>query len=79
MSDHYVKGLNLFREYRTTLGIDLTDERIAASLGIPIIHLKQNATSYGKRVAEPQSEAVADLLGQSVADTRTNTGMVVAP
>ena len=79
MASHYVAGCDRIRTYRRTQNVDVPDERLCAALGIPIIHMKQNSASFARRVSEAQSEAVADLLGASMADCRTNTGMAIAP
>lgn len=80
MADHYLKGLNGFRSYRTTLNINVPDERIAAALRIPIIQLKQNSASFQKRISETVFNDVALVFdGATVGNMRTNTGAVVAP
>jgi len=58
-------------------GIDenVTRQRIAAALNIPIIHmggvLGQTASTFERRISEAQAQALADLLGTTVA-TLTN-------
>lgn len=79
MADSYLRGCNRIRSRRTTNGIDMPDERLAAAIGVPIIHLKQNDSSFRKRISETQTENLADLLGDSVEDTRTNAGLDTAP
>ena len=79
MASHDVKGCTKFEKYAKDNIINVTKERLCAALGIPIIHMRQNSVSFAKRVSEPQSEAVADLLGLSMADCRTETDMTIAP
>ena len=78
MAHHYINGCNLIRTYRDTLGIDMPDERLAACLGIPIIHMKQNVASFVRLVAERQARSLGALLGVTMQDTRDNTGMRLA-
>ena len=79
MADHYVKGCTRFASYAKDNRVNVTTERLCAAMGIPIIHMKQNSASFGRRVNEPKSEAVAGLLGLSMADCRTQTDMAIAP
>ena len=79
MADHYVKGCTKFRSYARDNLVNVTTERLCGALGIPIIHMRQNSVSFGRRVSEPSSEAAANLLGLSMADCRTETDMAVAP
>lgn len=79
MADSYLRGSDRVRSYRTTLNVDVSDDRLAAAIGVPIIHLKQNDSSFRKKISEAQTENLAALLGQTVGDTRTNAGLDTAP
>lgn len=79
MPDHYIRGCILFETYARANLVNVTPERLCGALGIPIIHLKQNLASFAKRISEPQSEAIANLLGLSMADCRTETDIRTAP
>ena len=79
MSDHYVQGGDRIRQYRTTLAVDVSDERLASALRVPIIKLKQNRNTWSQRVSETLSESLAGVLGATMANTRTNAGLETAP
>ncbi len=79
MASHYVQGCNRILNYAKNNLVNVDTQRLCAALGVPIIHARQNLETFKRRVSEPQSEAIANLLGLSMADCRTNTGMQVAP
>lgn len=79
MADNYVKGGDRIRSYRTTLGVNVSDERLASALRVPIIRLKQERNTWEQRVSETLGENLAAVLGASMANTRTNAGLTVAP
>lgn len=79
MPSHYVRGCERILSYVRDNKINISKERLCASLGIPIIHMNENDISFRRRISEPQSEALADLMGLSLADCRTETGMQIAP
>ena len=79
MPSHYIKGCTKFEKYAKDNLVNVDVQRLCASMGVPIIHMRQNNISFQKLVSEPQSEAVANLLGLSMADCRTETDMAIAP
>ena len=79
MPNHYVRGCDRHVTYARANLVNVTRERLAAAMGIPIIHMRQNSASFVRTINEPRSEAVANLLGLSLADCRTEAGMQQEP
>lgn len=79
MPSHDVKGCTKFAQYAKDNIINVDVTRLCAAMGIPRIHMRQNSVSFSRRISAPQSEAVAALLGLSLADCRTETDLAIAP
>ncbi|MBI5798379.1 MAG: hypothetical protein HZB10_00415 [Candidatus Yonathbacteria bacterium] len=61
---------------------DNKTQRVAAGLNIPVIHLVgagQDPASFQRRITEAQAQSLADILNTTVANLKTNAGLVQLP
>ncbi len=81
MADYILRGTKLLVDYRNTQNVDVSNERMASTLDIPIIHFAgggRDGTSFvSKKYTEAQAGALATLLGVAVADVTTNGGQEI--
>ena len=67
--------------YRNTLNVPVSNERMAAAIGIPVIVLSgggQTGSSYiSPKYTEAKAQALAGLLGVTVANVTTNGGQEI--
>lgn len=81
MSDYIIRGSKKLLLYRDSLNIPLTRERIAASIGEDILPFagpgRDGSSWISRRYTEAQAQALAGLLGVSVANVTTNGGQEV--
>lgn len=81
MSDYVLRGTKKLLDYHTSLNVPIGPARMAAALGLPRILFAGNGredTSYISPVyAEWRAQALARLLGVSVANVTTNGGQEV--
>lgn len=79
MADHYLRGCTDYRAYRTTLNVNVQDDRLAAAIGVPIIRMKQGSGTYNERKSETLCDNMADILGTTIGNCRTNAGLQISP
>jgi len=83
MSDYVLKGTQNLVRYMNTLGIDTAaaQQRAASAVGIPYINFRTGgvpASSFtSKKYSEAKAQALANILGVTVANVTTNGGQVV--
>lgn len=81
MADYVLRGTKRLLNYRRTLNVPVTNEQIAAALGLPVQHFMgdgQDGSSYvSPRYTEAKAQAVAVLLGVEPSDVTTNGGQEV--
>lgn len=82
MADYVLRGTKSLLNYAyNTLQIPVPRERLAAAIGIPTQHLAgsgQDGSSYiSPKYTEAQAQALADLLGTTVANVTTNGGQEI--
>ena len=67
--------------YHRSLNVPVTKERLAAAIGIPVQKLSGNGMAGSSYVSpkykEAQAQALAGLLGVTVANVTTNGGQEV--
>lgn len=81
MSDYILRGTRKILTYRDSLNVPVTREQIAASIGedvLPFSSIGRDGSSFlSRRYSEAQAQALAALLGVSVANVTTNGGQEV--
>lgn len=81
MADYVLKGTKRLVNYRTTLNVPVTNEQMAAAVGIPVVLFAgggRDATSYvSPKYSEAKAQALAVLLGVEPTDVTTNGGQEV--
>lgn len=81
MADYVFRGTEKLVAYRNSLNVKVTNEQLAGAVGsdIDVIDLTnkgRTATSFvSSRFSQAGAEAVAALLGVSVANLQTNAGL----
>ena len=83
MANYLLNGTRTLKSYMQTNGFDDSrTERVAAGLGIPVIHLigaGKDPATFQRKITQAQAENVADILGTTVANLVTNGGLVELP
>lgn len=81
MSDYILRGTKTLLAYKRTLNVNVPIERIAAAVGLPVAHFagegEAGAAYVSPKYAEHQAQALADLLGVTVANVTTNGGQEI--
>lgn len=83
MADYILRGTKSLINYARTQGVNLNTqrERMAASIGIPVQKLAGNGLDPGTYVSpkynEARAQALADIMGVSVANNTTNAGQEI--
>ena len=81
MADYILRGTKKLIQYRDSLNVPITNEQIAAATGIPIIVFAgggRDGSSYvSAKYNEAEAQALAVLLGVSVANVTTNGGQEI--
>lgn len=81
MSDYVLRGTKKILQYRRTLNVPVTREQIAAALNLPVGPFAgegRDGSSYiTPKYNEARAQALAVLLGVSVANVTTNGGQEV--
>ena len=84
MADYFVRGTKTLMSYFKTLGLDMNAarQRAAASINVPIIYFRsdgQDPATFSRKITNDQAEALAAVMGVSVANLVTNGGLVQLP
>ena len=81
MADYIMRGTRSLLRYKRTLASEVPNERLAATIGIPLIHMNGAGVDGPQFVSakykEAQAQALAALLGVSVANVTTNGGQEI--
>ena len=81
MADYILRGTKSLLNYRRTLNVPVTREQLAGALNLPVQHFMgdgQDGSSYvSPKYTEAQAQAVAGLLGVTVANVTTNGGQEI--
>lgn len=81
MADYVLRGTKKLLLYRRSLNVPVTREQLAGALKLPVGAFAgdgKDGTSYvSPRYDETKAQAVAALLGVSVANVTTNGGQEV--
>ena len=81
MADYILRGSKRILDYRDTLNVAVTREQIAASIGENVLNFAgtgRDGTSWtSRRYNEAQGQALAGLLGETVANVTTNGGQEI--
>ncbi len=82
--DYLLQGTQTLMSYMNSLGLDNDNlrQRVAASIGVPIIHFRssgQSSASFQRKISESQAQSLASLMGVSIANLKTNGGLVQLP
>lgn len=81
MSDYILRGTKKLLSYRDSLNVPVTRERIASAIGedvLPFAGVGRDGSSFvSRRYSEAQAQALAGLLGVTVANVTTNGGQEV--
>lgn len=81
MSDYILRGSKTLLDYRNSLNIPVTREQIASSIGEDVLPFagpgRAGSSWMSRRYTEAQAQALAALLGVSVANVTTNGGQEV--
>lgn len=81
MSDYILRGTKRLVQYRDSLNIPITNERMAAAVDLPVIMFAgggRDGTSYvSPKYTEAMAQALAGLLGVTVANVTTNGGQEI--
>lgn len=76
-----IRGGKKLVDYRDSLNVPVSNERMAAAIGIPVIVLSgggQKGSSYiSPKYTEAKAQALAALLGVTVANVTTNGGQEI--
>jgi hypothetical protein len=83
MPNYNLNGTRTLKTYMRNNGFDENMAvRVAAGLGIPNIHVRgdgQDPASFQRTITEAQGQALAGLLSTTVANLKTNAGLVQLP
>jgi hypothetical protein len=81
MSDYCLRGGKRLVNYRNSLNVPVTNEQMAAAIGVPIIVFAgggRDGSSYiSAKYPEAKAQALAGLLGVTVANVTTNGGQEI--
>lgn len=81
MADYILRGTKLILAYRDSLNVPVTREQICASINedvLPFAGPGRDGSSWmSRRYSEAQAQALAALLGVSVANVTTNGGQEI--
>ena len=84
MADFQINGTQTLRRYMRTQGIDHNIiPRLAGAVNVPVIHFSgtdgQAQQTFTRRITQAQAEALAGLLGTSVANLKTQIILTELP
>ncbi len=84
MANYQINGTQTLRRWMRDNGKDHNlIPRLAAGLNIPVLELSaydgKTVSSFSKRISEAEAQNLADLLGTTVADLKTETILTELP
>lgn len=80
MADYVLRGTKSLLNYRRTLNVPITSERMAAAVGEDVLPFSGTGIAgpwTSRRYTQAQAEALAALLGVTVANVTTNGGQEI--
>lgn len=81
MSDYVLRGTKKLLQYRDSLNVKVTREQMASAIGEDVLHFAgngQDGVSFvSPKYNQAEAEALAALLGVSVANVTTNGGQEI--
>ena len=81
MADYILRGTKSLVNYRNTLNVPITNERMASAVGVPVLNFagggRAGSSYVSDKYTEAQAQAIADLLGVVVSDVTTNGGQEI--
>lgn len=82
MADYILRGTNKLVAYRNSLNVNVTNEQMAAAIkNLNVIDLsgggRDGSSFVSARYSEAEAQALAGLLGVTVANITTNGGQEI--